>query len=392
MNNHYEDVYSAQHSVSSGSPWVNEGGNPERSGFNVAETGKPPLSAAWTQPLEVTPHFETLRGGVTGGDGRVYLPLNTTLYALAGHDGKIVWSKEHGPDSALGVPAWNAGRLYLSVRDRFEAPHPIPGQHTHQCLDANTGNLIWKEPNLHGTSIDTLSLANAAVYGGQAHFFHTTGGGIIGILHALDRTNGSIRWINGGPIVPAAIANGWLLASTPNDTLTFQLQAHELTRGESLGSPGSLFASGLSADSTTRTVFVRGPLENTLSAVDLRTQTVRWTRTISLSMASMLANDGQQVYALTRSNDLVAINAETGAVAWEADLGGVDLEFAPVVANGYVYVASETSLHVVEAAAGGEVWSDRAHGGRPIVANGYVYLTSRGADSTVSLRAYRLTP
>ena len=83
------------------------------------------------------------------------------------------------------------------------------------------------------------------------------------------------------------------------------------------------------------------------------------------------------VYLGSGSGTLYALNAATGAEEWSYTTGYT--VGSPAVANGVVYLGSDTAVYALNAATGAEEWSyttgDSAFS-TPAVANGVVYLGS----------------
>src|SRR6185369_4790591 len=92
--------------VVSTSQWQMLGGDAVHSGFNAQETGKPPLSPAWSVQLA---------GGalnpVVVEDGRVFATADsffaqqTMLWATGAADGSALWSYNFGNVFGTGQPA-----------------------------------------------------------------------------------------------------------------------------------------------------------------------------------------------------------------------------------------------------------------------------------------------
>jgi hypothetical protein len=90
------------------------------------------------------------------------------------------------------------------------------------------------------------------------------------------------------------------------------------------------------------------------------------------------------VYLGSPDNHAYALNAATGALLWNSDLGGSrDLfDTSPAVANGVVYLSTRSGLNALNAGTGALLWNSDLGGGvnvfgsSPAVANGVVYVAA----------------
>jgi len=133
-------------------------------------------------------------------------------------------------------------------------------------------------------------------------------------------------------------------------------------------------------------VYVAGPYNGVLYALDTATGATVWTATAGFTVEGTPAVGGGIVYALLGrglgSADLRALNADTGAVVWAVP--GTSLSspssVSPVVANGVLYTGTAGGVLVARDAATGTILltdstairSTRSYSA-VVVANGAVY-------------------
>lgn len=137
--------------------------------------------------------------------------------------GKVLWSTQGGPGSALGGMEWGSAtdgtRIYYSIADLYSIPYTLKDGSTATAgswgaLDPATGAILWQTADPNG-AIDTgaMSVANGVVYAGSMG----NPNGVLGqaatkpTFFALDASTGKILWnyVSGGSVAAgAAIANG----------------------------------------------------------------------------------------------------------------------------------------------------------------------------------------
>jgi hypothetical protein len=78
-----------------------------------------------------------------------------------------------------------------------------------------------------------------------------------------------------------------------------------------------------------------------------------WTLTLDVPPSAGGAMDAERVYIPLTSEQLIAIDRESGLTRWTAD---VESAFAPVVGAGMVFVAASDEIHGLDAATGDRRW------------------------------------
>jgi polyvinyl alcohol dehydrogenase (cytochrome) len=133
--------------------------------------------------------------------------------------GKVAWSTQVGPGSALGGIEWGSAtdgrRIYVAEADAFHLAYTLGGSGpdagqtvtggSWAALDAATGKILWQTPDPQ-TAVDLgfVSAANGVVYAGS-------NAGTGNNMYALDAATGTIlfRFASGGAVISgAAVVNG----------------------------------------------------------------------------------------------------------------------------------------------------------------------------------------
>lgn len=230
--------------------------------------------------------------------------------------GSVEWSR-HFPSELNSEPTYWKGRLY------FEGYNGGLGV---MCLDAATGNTIWRNPDTHGESSPVV------VYG------HVLVGTNDGYLAAYKAATGQRLWrrpmggkVTGSPtyhdgVVFAASYHGTIAAYTLHGRLLWQRQ-----NGGWLSAYGNLAYSDGTLYGTSR--------YGRAFAASATTGRIRWiTRIGSLAYASPAVADGS-VFVSDFAGDFWRLSAATGAVQWHYRPGSPSLS-SPVVAGPRVYFAA----------------------------------------------------
>lgn len=111
---------------------------------------------------------------------------------------------------------------------------------------------------------------------------------------------------------------------------------------------------------------------------------VRWSADLDAPPAAGIATDGTHVFVPLASGSLVAVSADTGAVAWKAEVAS---RVRPATADGHVYVVGEDVVQALEAATGRVSW--RAPLGpvsAPLVARAGWVIAALQSGEVVALR------
>jgi len=310
-----------------GNSWAMLGGNPQHSGVNAKETGKPPATFLWSWSSGVGNPY---RNGIAVEDGRVfsasYEGQSSAMNALDSATGSVLWTQSfltgfpsYGPPSVLN------GRVLFSW---FNSPNSKL-----MCAEARTGRLLWGTSLLADGYYDPTqaTLANGTAY--------VTGGmSSMSWLSSYNADDGRLLWIN-----PSAYAVG-VQGTTP--------YTH---------------------------------WQETFRALDPATGNAAWSTPMATgSVPTLTATRG---YGVT-NRDLFAIDLATHAVVGTVASGNLNNFYTePSVFGGNLYWVSDGGLQVRRESDLKLLWSFAGDGqirSRPVIANGYVYVSS--VNNTYILR------
>jgi len=319
--------------------WSTFQGDIQHTGSNLAETGVPPLTFGWRQTFAYAPH------PVVAASGRVFVSRSTyfaegdTLSALNISDGTSLWSKNFGGLYSIGHPAVFDGAVYLANGKHSGEPNFL------WSLDAATGAANWSSQLLAQWEqywapivVDGIAYTNAGYYGG---------------LYGVSITKGDNAFIQ-----DLAQCDEWSPAYFKGALYTFianSLNKHDPKSGvvlstTSVNSTWAAYALRTAPVFGPRLAYVVAP--PTLYAIDPDRSAVVWSADGGYSGTPAVA-DGA-VYGISAGN-LVVRDADTGKLKWTYVAPADTLTFPPVIANGFVYVASNTTTYAVSIATGQQV-------------------------------------
>ena len=93
---------------------------------------------------------------------------------------KIPYATPPGPSELIGTPVLYKDKIYCAIG---QDPEHGDGVGRLSCIDAKTGNVIWKYTDV-GRTISTVSVADDLVYLAE----------YAGLIHCLDANNGKVYW------------------------------------------------------------------------------------------------------------------------------------------------------------------------------------------------------
>jgi outer membrane protein assembly factor BamB len=322
----------------------------------------PAFAADWTQfrlnasnnavlPGNLNAHWEVETGGSisaspTFADGIVYIGNNAgTLFALRAEDGHIVW-KHHVSNALMSAPLIYHG-LVIAGEGNSTSSGPSPGQPLQVgdglsaliAFDARTGVIRWRAP-LQGSGMPTPAIIDGILV-------HHDGSGHI---TAIDPITGHVLYIRD-------------LHSIASMTAALPLF-------------GGRYVTA-------------GVMDNAVWQIDARTGHVYWRASPFPANASgigdcPLASDGTRVFGdyvlslppYTHSivghsvrEHAYALNAKTGALAWDVPLEDGILvprneSGIPLVSNGLLYIGGAVApwTNALDVRNGRLIWRKKTHG------------------------------
>ncbi len=359
--------------------WTQARRTPQNTGF-TPEPAPFPHRVLWTYRTSKALHASPAVAGddvyLTTGDGRAL--------ALDRHTGAEKWVYVSGSLSA-STPAIAGDWVIVAVR---------PGRVI--ALDRHTGKPRWQTDLRH----PIMALASPLVVQGSVYI-----GAADGKLYALDVATGKRRWAFG--------AKDWILSTaaftetgervivTSKDTLVYVVGAKSGRRRLAYPTGWGLHGGSGVAVQGDRAYF--GSSGGRVSAMAWQNLTYPWEKSLRLwrghggvlkqapeqkgrvwstrvggEVVHPPAIAHQAIYAVTVERGVASLEAETGAIRWQATLD-VDVTAAPTVAGDTVLIGTQTGVVAFEAHAGTRLWAFHTPEqvtGSPIVAGGTLYVVS----------------
>ena len=340
------------------------------SGQNGVETGKPPLTPSWSRSLSTG----ALNPAALGG-GRLfvtapgYFATSAPIYALNVSDGSDLWNYNFGAVSSVGLPSYFSGTVYLANGK------PITGSALLWSIDAASGVAHWTAPldaqwetYWPPLRVGDVVYSNAGQYGGL--YGINAADGSQQFFVSLDQYDEWSPAYFGGKLY-TFIAGRFRTHDPLTGAVTNTVTVNWNWTGYSMDT-APVFSSSLG--------YVIAPPN--LYAIDPVSQTVAWTANGAYSGTPAVTADS--VYGISAGN-LIVRDAATGALKWTFAGDGA-LSYPPVVANGYVYVASNDNLYAVDTTSHAPV-DHQTRGGWLTLGSGRLIVAGR--DGTLS--AYLLS-
>lgn len=316
------------------SDWQMLGGDAQHSGWNAQETGKPPLSQAFSTSLGIG-----ALSPATVSQGRVFVTSGHSVRALSVSDGSPLWSHTISGFS-VGHPAAVGDKVYVQSCDH------TPGTYL-WIIDAVTGTPSIAAPfSAQWENYWSPIIVNNTVY---------INGGYYGGLYAFSEQSGAQVFFNGA----LEQYDEWSPAYFNGSVYSFvegSLRAHDPLTGTVQWTTSVTWDwAGWSMHTApvfgSAYAYVIAP--PALYAVDPATHAVAWTQ--SAAYAGVPATADGSVYALSGGN-LIVRDAMTGALLWTF-VGDANLKYPPVIAGGFVYVASGSNVYAVNIASHAQAWT-----------------------------------
>ncbi len=347
-----------------GNAWNMAGNNPQHTGQNLLETGRPPVTPAWTW-ASGAPRVNP----VTVEDGRVFVSNYTPnpgeaprMTALEAAGGAVLWT--HGfifPYAVAEPPTVLDGRVYYAYLNGSNSKLFI--------LNASTGKAIWASSFL----TQSQQYPSPTVADGTVHM----GGGYYGGLSSFDAQDGRFLWFDAQAYVPGCLGG---VAYTHKDDLFRALDGRTGVPLWSVPVPvGSM--------PTVTPIRAHGITTRDLFSVDLATRTLAGTAP-SQNLNNLFAEPSYDNGVLYWNTDgtLQARRESDLQLLWSF-AGDGQLRGRPAIANGFLYAGGLANTYILNLASRQAV-ATIPIGGWPTVAAGKLFIA--GFDGV--LYAYRLTP
>ncbi len=342
-----------------------------------------PLSVVAQTPLASWPfaHYDNSRTG-----------FNPNEFALGSDNvDKLaeVWTFP-ACGSAVDPPAISNGVAYVTADCRV-------GMYTYSntlfAVNARTGALLWQSP-LGVAHLDCQGSSPPAVSDGVVYAGSCYG------MSAINAATGARLWQNAdvGPLIGnpyyangPAVANGVVYFTASNGNV-YALYAANGLLDWSIASPYGIAGAPAVANGV---VYV-ATTDGVVIALVAETGVVSWTsvRTPSSEVGGPPSVANGVVYISGLFGGITALDANTGAILWN-NLGSVNVEGTPSLANGMAYVAIEDEdngpriAYALDAKSGAVVWQMQNIGDwfAVAIANGIVYAVNDGDKNIYALDA-----
>jgi outer membrane protein assembly factor BamB len=322
------------------------GGSPRVSASPIQTEPAPMPSVSW--PMF---HFDAANTGFNPFESELG-PSNVGGLAPA-------WS--HSVRSTLmASPVMDHGVVYVETKgeDIWEG--------TLKALRAEDGSLVWRQPTYGPGGWHCIAAGHGAVYVAALD-----GPTVSRWLHAFDGTTGVERWTAPGPSRSATAAGGRVFGST-NEVLVLALDPRdggEIWRAYPGNVPGNLAVAGALAFAVSN--------DGNAFAFDRSTGALVWEQEAVSPIGSPAIAAG--TVFLGTFEGLAALEASSGEILWESEVGTGSTLGTPAIANGVVYFLGSDALYALRARTGNLLWSAPVGDqglASPSVANGVVYTGS----------------
>lgn len=232
------------------------------------------------------------------------------------------------------------------------------------AIDAQSGTLKWSQKLAQ--MLTTPAVADSTIYVGSEY----------GTLYALDATTGVLKWsrsLSGTPISTPVVTGGLVYTGT-----SFSMYALNAITGIVKWSKGLQTIVGSSVAISNNVVYV-GLASGHVVALNARTGGLIWDAPVTLNaIGGELVVANGLVYLTSAS--LFVLDARTGAPVWDYLVTYPSASFSVAVANGMVFAGlGSNTLYAFNALSGQVMWTYAAGSviiPSPTVANGVVYFCS----------------
>ena len=321
--------------------------NPEHTGAVEFNSLILPSSSTWTVNVGGSPSYALI------ADGKVFVTVDpytgtnesSQLIALDQTTGASAW----GPISISGVinAAYDNGTVFVLSA-------PSSGPQKMLAYDATTGTLKWSTLLINNSSFDSApTAADGAVFIAGA-------GGSSGTLYAVDEATGAVNWtesVNGGDGGSAAVTADGVYVSYPCHVYDFRPATGESIWAQSSGCSGG---GGATPVATGGALYIPDFTPGG-SGTELNAETGVSEGTYTADVLPAFSSD--TAYFL-QGGTLRAISTSSGSALWSFG-GDGQLDSAPLVVNQYVFIGSSSgNLYALNAATGALVWQQNL--GAPI--------------------------
>ena len=291
-------------------------------------------------------NFETgdvVRSPATVSDGIVYVGSNdNNLYALDAATGDLLWQHDTG-DSVRYPPLVADGTVYV--------PTISEGGRSIHAQDATSGTQLWVASQYYPFDSGWESGIGAALAGDMLLVI-----GHEGELHALDTQTGELNWSFRGDVgtdTPPVVIGDVVYVTAVNTAYALDLETGtELWKNSTGNFPARGFAPVIDNG-----MYYFAP-DDHVFALNIATGEPVWTFGLDeMASTAPIVADGV-VFVASESGVFYALNQRTGDVRWILDaMMNMETLESPAVADGILYLeSSDGYLLALDAQTGDELW------------------------------------
>ena len=318
--------------------------------------------------------------GCAAAYGKVYeLNKDGYLYALDVNTGQLAW-KYKGP-GFLYWPGWPVvadGKVYATTGQRASSD-PITGEYSKSefaCLDAYTGELLWKLPIEAHPPRESVAIAYGNLY----------------LIPGYIEENTMDTYITLNEVWAIGTKPWPMWRHDPEHTGTGQSGPTNLTLRWKFTTGGGVISSPTVVDGKA----YMGSQDKNIYCVDAGSGGLLWNFTTGFGIKSSPAVADGKVYIGPDDGYVYCLDAKNGSLVWKTPAGGyipahfdsvARLSSSPTIVGGRVYVGSlDNNTYCLDAKFGDVVWTYKTAGyitSSPAVVDGAVYITSQEPTSGV---------
>jgi len=311
--------------------------------------------------------------------GMVYeLNKDGFLYAVDVDSGELVWKYE-GPGLLMfpGNPTVADGKIYATTGQTASYVSE-ESESEFACIDAYTGQLLWKLPIEAFAPRESVAIAYGNLY-------------LIpgSVTTAVDEESGE-EYSTFNQVWAIGTSSWSMFRRDSAHNAAGQSAPENLTLRWKFTTDGGIISSPSVADGR---VYV-GSQDKNIYCLDSRTGSLIWNFTIGARIRSSPAIASGRVYVGPDDGNVYCFNTENGSMIWSTDAGGyIEVNFAaapalrssPTVVDDKVYVGSlDTNVYCINAKDGDIEWTFKTEGyitSSPAVVDGDVYFISEEPET-----------
>jgi outer membrane protein assembly factor BamB len=323
--------------------------------------------------------------GTAVGYGMVYaLNKDGNLYAVNVDSGKLAWNYlGPGPLMFPGYATVADGKVYATTGQNAYYNNEV-GASQFACLDAHTGQVIWK------LSMEALAPKESVIVAyGTLYIIPGEVTTAVDTISGNEYSTANQLWAMGTKSIP--VSNWSMWGADPSHSSTATAGPTNLTLAWKFATNGSVISSPTIVDG----IVYFGSQDKSIYAVGAWSGSLLWSFATNAAVESSLAVGNGKVYTGGEDGNVYCLDAYSGSLIWTTPVNGnlpytfstIVMKSSPTVSGGIVYVGSmDGNMYALDAASGSVVWKAATEGpimNTPSVSNGAVFFTSHGPTTGV---------